>query len=92
MRFDPFDAAAHVTSVAQFEGPALEFLGRAVGYDVAFMGLRGASMSSVGLARDTGPIHRFSAPIPNEPSSADGIDGDGALTAGAGASSTSGAS
>ncbi|HLK40550.1 MAG TPA: hypothetical protein VKU41_27550 [Polyangiaceae bacterium] len=53
MRFDPVDAAAHVSTSANFERLALEFLERAVGYDVAFMGLRGASMTSVGLARDT---------------------------------------
>ena len=53
MRFDPIDAAAQVATAAQFETLALGFLGRAVGYDVAFMGLRGATMTSVGLARDT---------------------------------------
>ena len=52
MPFDPIDAAAHVSTPAQFEQLALEFLGRAVGYDVAFMGLRGASMTSIGLTPD----------------------------------------
>jgi spermidine synthase len=52
MRFDPIDAAAQIPTAAQFEQLALEFLERAVGYDVAFMGLRGASMTSVGLEPD----------------------------------------
>ena len=48
----PIDAAAQAPTAAQFEKAALDFLGRAVGYDVAFMGLRGASMTSIGLAPD----------------------------------------
>jgi hypothetical protein len=52
MRFDPIEAAAHASTSAQFELLALEFLGRTVGYDVAFMGLRGATMTSIGLAPD----------------------------------------
>jgi hypothetical protein len=52
MHWDPIDAAAHVPTAAQFEGLALEFLARAVGYDVSFMGQRGTSPSSVGLAQD----------------------------------------
>jgi spermidine synthase len=52
MHVDPIDAAAHVPTAAQFEKVALDFLGGAVGYDVAFMGLRGASMTSIGLAPD----------------------------------------
>jgi hypothetical protein len=52
MRFESIDAAAQVPSAAEFEQLALEYLGRAVGYDVAFMGMRGASMTSVGLAQD----------------------------------------
>lgn len=50
MGFDPIATAAQAPTASQFEQLALDFLARAVGYDVAFMGLRGASMTSVGLA------------------------------------------
>jgi hypothetical protein len=52
MLFDSINAAAQVATAAHFERLALEYLGGAVGYDVAFMGLRGASMTSIGLAPD----------------------------------------
>ena len=52
MRFDPIDAAAQVGTAAEFERLTLDFLGRAVGYDVAFMGSRGAAMTAEGLAPD----------------------------------------
>jgi spermidine synthase len=50
--FDPIVAAAQIPTAAQFERMALESLRRTVGYDVAFMGLPGASMTSVGLTPD----------------------------------------
>lgn len=52
MRLDPIDAAAQIPTAAEFEQVALEFLGRTVGYDVAFTGLRGSSMTTMGLAPD----------------------------------------
>ena len=52
MSWEPIDAAAHVPTAAHFERLALEYLGGAVGYDVAFTGMKGASVTSVGMAAD----------------------------------------
>lgn len=49
MHGELLDAARHSPSAAQFETFALDLLARAVGYDAAFIGLRGAPMTVRGL-------------------------------------------
>lgn len=52
MSFDPLKAAAHVATGSQFEKIALDSLAQSVGYDMAFIGLRGASPTGPGISPD----------------------------------------
>jgi spermidine synthase len=87
MTFDPIAVAAEVSTAAEFEQRVLDFLVQSVGFDAAFIGLRGGRATSVGidpeqLSRALRPGNKYEvelAPLKRAALSARGVAVDTAV-------------